>query len=298
MKIIIAYSGGKDSQASLLWAVKEYGAKNIEALFCDTGWEHPVTYKHIEETTMALGVKLVTIRSSKYDGFVDMAQKKGRFPSTKARFCTDKLKSEPMNDYVLSHKEHLLILQGIRAGESFARSKMANQCTYWKFYFEPYKIDKDDKPVTFTYRKKDVIAWCKEFNADILRPVFTWTAQQVIDYIVANGQQPNPLYSKGFSRVGCFPCIMARHQDIRSMIEYFPEMVDRLAEAERSFTSNNGRPSSFFVPNYIPKKNTTNGHYPSVADVVKYLKEKNATGDLFDENQQGYSCSSYFGLCE
>jgi 3'-phosphoadenosine 5'-phosphosulfate sulfotransferase (PAPS reductase)/FAD synthetase len=43
MKIIVAYSGGKDSQASLLWAVEKYGADNIEALFCDTGWEHPVT---------------------------------------------------------------------------------------------------------------------------------------------------------------------------------------------------------------------------------------------------------------
>lgn len=31
MKILVAYSGGKDSQASLLWAVKKYGAANIEA---------------------------------------------------------------------------------------------------------------------------------------------------------------------------------------------------------------------------------------------------------------------------
>lgn len=296
MKIIVAYSGGKDSQASLIWAAKEYGTDKIEALFCDTGWEHPVTYQHIEETTRELGVKLVTIKSDKYDGFIDMAKKKGRFPSTKARFCTDKLKSEPMNDYVLSHKEHLLIIQGIRAGESLSRSKMKAQCTYWKYYFEPYKVDKNGKPVTFTYRKKDVIKWCKEYNADILRPAFTWTAQQVIDYIIDNGQKPNELYSKGFSRVGCFPCVMARHQDIRSMIHYYPEMIKRLSEAEKSFTSKNGRPPSFFVPNYIPKKFTTNGQYPSVDDVVKYLKEKNSTGDMFEE--QHFSCSSYFGLCE
>lgn len=297
MKIIVAFSGGKDSHASLIWAVKQYGADKVEALFCDTGWEHPETYKHIEETTRLLGVRLVTIKSEKYDGFVDMAQKKGRFPSTKARFCTEKLKSEPINDYLLSHAEHLLIIQGIRGGESFARSKMKDQCTYWKYYFEPYGYDKEGKLKMFTYRKKDVVQWTKQFNADILRPVFTWTGQQVIDYIIANGHQPNILYSKGFQRVGCFPCIMARHQDIKSMIRFYPEMVERLKDAESSCVSRNGRPSLFFVPNYIPKQFTTNGKYPSVDDVIKYLKNKDATGDMFDEGES-FSCSSYFGLCE
>ena len=113
MKILVSYSGGKDSQASLIWAIKEYGLKNIEAVFCDTGWEHPITYEHIQKTTDELGVKLVILKSKKYDGMVDMAQKKGRFPSTKARFCTEELKTIPFIDYILSHKENLLIMQGI-----------------------------------------------------------------------------------------------------------------------------------------------------------------------------------------
>ena len=48
MKVVIAFSGGKDSQASLIWAVKKFGTKNIIAVFCDTGWEHPLTYQHIK----------------------------------------------------------------------------------------------------------------------------------------------------------------------------------------------------------------------------------------------------------
>ena len=95
MRILVAYSGGKDSQACLLWAVKEYGKKNIEAVFCDTGWEHPVTYKHIIKTTQDLDVKLVTVKSKKYDGMIDLAEKKKRFPSSQARFCTSELKSIP-----------------------------------------------------------------------------------------------------------------------------------------------------------------------------------------------------------
>lgn len=41
MKIIVSFSGGKDSQACLIQAANKYGVDKIEAVFCDTGWEHP-----------------------------------------------------------------------------------------------------------------------------------------------------------------------------------------------------------------------------------------------------------------
>lgn len=47
MKIIVSFSGGKDSQACLIQAANKYGVDKIEAVFCDTGWEHPDTYQHI-----------------------------------------------------------------------------------------------------------------------------------------------------------------------------------------------------------------------------------------------------------
>lgn len=51
MKIIVSFSGGKDSQACLIQAANKYGADKIEAVFCDTGWEHPDTYQHISNET-------------------------------------------------------------------------------------------------------------------------------------------------------------------------------------------------------------------------------------------------------
>ena len=109
MKILVADSGGKDSQASLIWAIKEYGLKNIEAVFCDTGWESPITYEHIKKTTDQLGVKLITLKSKKVDGMINLAEKKKRFPSTNARFCTSELKSIPFIDYILDQNENILI---------------------------------------------------------------------------------------------------------------------------------------------------------------------------------------------
>ncbi len=136
MKILVSFSGGKDSQACLIQAFKQYGG-NLTAVFCDTGWEHPDTYKHVNDVCLQMGVRLITLKS-KYD-FVSLAVHKKRFPSTNARFCTSELKMKPMIDYVLSLKESCIIIQGIRAGESTARAAMEEECMYFKSYFQPNK---------------------------------------------------------------------------------------------------------------------------------------------------------------
>ena len=190
---------------------------NLTAVFCDTGWEHPDTYKHVNDVCLQMGVRLITLKS-KYD-FVSLAVHKKRFPSTNARFCTSELKMKPMIDYVLSLKESCIIIQGIRAGESTARAAMEEECMYFKSYFQPNK-----KGRTENYRSKDVKEWCSQFDASVLRPIFKWSAQQVIDCILDAGQKPNPLYYRGFSRVGCFPCIMCRHKEIELIAKNNLEM--------------------------------------------------------------------------
>lgn len=291
MKILILYSGGKDSQACLIWAVKEYGVEKCEAVFCDTGWENPVTYEHIKETTAQLGVRLITLKSAKYDGMIDLARKKKRFPSTKARFCTSELKVIPSIDYVLSHTENVIVVEGIRKSESFSRSLMQPACTYFKSYFEA-----NDKGKTHSYRKKDVIAWCKQYNADKIRPIFNWTAEETINYIRENGQQPNPLYFMGFMRVGCFPCIMARHGAIKLIIDNHKERWEQLKGYEDEIGS------SFFKIDAIPQYaqtglcKRTGKRYTTAVDIEKYLKDKNSTLDLFEEDTP--SCMSAYNLCE
>lgn len=291
MKVIVSFSGGKDSQAVLIWAVNKYGKDKIDAVFCDTGWEHPDTYSHIENICKQMGVKLTTLKG-KY-GFVSLAKYKKRFPSTKARFCTEELKIKPMIDYVLSLTDSCLILQGIRSKESAGRAAMEAECMYFKSYFQPLPNGK-----TYSYRKKDIVEWCKKYDASILRPIKEWSAQEVIDYIILSGQQPNILYSQGFSRVGCFPCIMCRHSEIRLIADRHPEMLQRLIDAENSLGGREVRGSSFFPPTYIPKRFCLNKSYPMVEEVVIYVTSKNATKDMF-EPDEGYSCMSLFhGLCE
>lgn len=293
MKVIVAYSGGKDSQASLLWSIEKYGKSNVESVFCDTGWENPITYKHIIDTVAQLGIKHTTIRSKRYSGMIDLAEKKKRFPSSQARFCTSELKSIPFIDYVLEQKEHLIIIQGIRADESHNRAQMNAQCRYFKYYFESY----NDKGHTHTYRKKDIIKWCNKFSDDVIRPVFDWTGQQVIDYIISKGQQPNALYKEGFKRVGCFPCIMSGHKEVYEIMKRYPGHFEKIIEHEKRIGS------SFFkidfVPDYAQKGvcKRTGKKYTTGEDVRRYLNSKNQTLDLFADDSQ-ISCSSYYHLCE
>lgn len=297
VKILVAFSGGKDSLASLIWAVKKYGSNSVEAVFCDTGWEHELTYQHIKEVTEKIGVKLVMVKSKKYENFVDLAKQKKRFPSTKARFCTEQLKSIPMIDYVLSQECHLIIIQGIRADESISRSKMKEHCSFFRYYLEPYKTDKNGNPQTQSYRKKDVLAWREKYADDIIRPVFHWTGQEVMSYILNNGFKPNPLYYQGFSRVGCFPCIMCRHAEIKNIAEKHPEYLKRLQDAENE----NG--STFFPPDYIPKWAQTNRDkngkkIPSLKNVIDYVTDDPDQQKMFEEPKTDGRCMSFYAICE
>ncbi|KQS33953.1 phosphoadenosine phosphosulfate reductase family protein [Dyadobacter sp. Leaf189] len=284
MKCVVQFSGGKDSLATLLWAVEHFG-KNVIAVFCDTKWEHDLTYQHVKEVIEKLGVELVTLTGKQ--SFVGLAKAKKRFPSTKARFCTEELKVKPFIDWVLDQKDNLLICQGIRKDESLARSKMQDSCTFFRYYFEPYKIDKAGRKRYHTYRKKEVVEFCSKWAQDIIRPIFEWTAKQVFDYIKKQGFEPNPLYMLGFKRVGCFPCIMCTHGELKEIAQSFPETLHKLKDAEVEV----GR--SFFPPGYIPKRSCSNRQFPTVPEAVNYVDHDRSLS-IFEPE----TCKSFYSLCE
>lgn len=297
MKVIVSFSGGKDSQACLIQACKEFGAENIEAVFCDTGWEHHFTYEHVKNVTDSLNVRLVTLKS-KIGGFENLCRRMKWIPDTTHRMCTVQLKIQPMIDYVLTHDEDLIIIQGIRAAESAARSKMPCSANYFKEY-----LDAENKKSL--YRKNDVREWCKHHTATVERPMIGMSAQEIIDYILDNGQKPNPLYTMGFSRVGCFPCIYAKLSEVKSM-RHESEYVARGMKLEEEINSIRTKKdakcqrSSFFAKGKIPARfcKKYGNDIPAFEEVINYVSRDDTLLDLF-EPEEGYSCMSvYHGLCE
>ena len=298
MKIIICFSGGKDSQACLIRACHEFGAKNIEAVFCDTGWEHEITYEHVKSVVRELDVKLVTLRAS-FGGFHEMCCRMKWFPDTTHRMCTVQLKIYPMIDYILKQNDDLCIIQGIRSAESASRARLSCSADYFAQYKE--KTTREQR----LYRVQDVREWCHHHSAVVERPFFGASAQDVIDYILESGQRPNPLYERGVSRVGCYPCIYARLAELKLMRKdkFYVKRVQEL-EYEvnnlRSVMGDNFRKSSFFQVGKIPARfcREYGSGIPSFGDVMAYVSRDDAQLDLFDSEGTNSCMSIYHGLCE
>lgn len=293
IRIVVSFSGGKDSQATLIYAVNKYGNDRVEAVFCDTGWEHPLTYEHVHKVCEQLSVKLNILRNEEVGNFQNLVMRLKGFPYSRRRNCTVELKIKPMTDWVLSQDNNFIIYQGIRASESQARAKMATECSFFAEYFADTKKT--------LYRTKDVKEWCKTHDASLFRPIFTWNAQQVIDYILDNGQRPNPLYERGASRVGCFPCIMSSFNDIKVLVAD-EDMKMRLLNPEREVNElpDKRKPTGFFPETKIPARfcRTWGNGFPTAQEVLDYVTRDDAQLDMF-EPEGGYSCMSlYHGLCE
>lgn len=100
----------------------------------------------------------------------------------------------------------------------------------------------------------------------------------------------------GYSRVGCDPCIMEGINEIAITVKNSPETMEKVRNAEIKANS------SFFPPDKIPKryhsKKDKNGNsYPIVDDIVKYINDKNATLDMFEEEPL-FRCKSVYNICE
>lgn len=194
-QIVVPVSGGKDSQACLKLAVQTHGPENVLGLFCDTGFEHPLTYAHVENMRRLYGVKIETIKAGKVP---ERIVRYKRFPSFSARFCTDDLKIIP------SKKAYAFLADlypggfevwyGMRLDESDARAKR---------YMG--KVG-DEVYLPHEFMPKKYPQYLGKLGVRFRLPVLEWTTEDVKEFV---GEDLNPLYGMGFDRVGCFPCLAA-----------------------------------------------------------------------------------------
>lgn len=303
---IVSVSGGKDSTALLLLAI-ERETPNLQAVFADTGHEHQQTYEYVQY----LNDEVFPIRTVKADfteqiarkrlyvqnkwpekgvppetiqralqvlhptgnPFLDLCIWKGRFPSTKARFCTDELKRNPVMEQVLmpllDQKQTVWSWQGVRADESLARRDLPEMDEVggglWNY-----------------------------------RPILKWTAQECFDMHRKHGIKHNPLYEQGMGRVGCMPCIHARKDELLEISKRFPEEIKRVAMWEKIVGQAAKTGRSVMMPMFnqgdTVEEIFENGN---IYQVIEWSKTSRG-GKQFDFLRMGDapSCSSIYGLCE
>ncbi len=191
IKIIVPISGGKDSQACLKLALQSYDKSEVLGFFCDTQFEHPLTYAHIDWMRDFYGVKIERVCAGSVPGEVLKAK---RFPGGGARHCTDRLKIKPRRDFYKALAEQqggFEVWMGMRSDESKEREKRYEG----KISHESYPPHE----VLASYPK-----YLFKMGVTFRLPVIDWSTSEIFKLL--NGEE-NPLYSIGSNRVGCFPCL-------------------------------------------------------------------------------------------
>lgn len=308
---VVSVSGGKDSTATLLVA-RAWEVPNLSAVFADTGHEHPSTYEYIHYLEDKIGIPIRWIRADFSDRiaakrayvaekwpakgvtqsivnaalsvlyptgnpFLDLCLWKGRFPSTKVRFCTEELKRNPIIEQVfmplMDAKPGLILSwQGVRADESAARRNLPE---------------------------------CDEVGGGLFnyRPILKWPVSAVFDAHKYAGIKPNPLYLQGANRVGCMPCINCGKDELRHIALRWPEEIARVREWERLVSLASKRQSATFFcavddPTYSEKDVITHENYGIDRRVQWAMTSRG--GRQFDllAGLDLLGCSSAHGLCE
>lgn len=304
---LVSVSGGKDSTATLLVAI-ERGVENLRAVFCDTGNEHPLTYEYVKYLSEITGIHIQWLKQDfsewwwkRYEyvknkwpekgvdaetieralsvyakgptgnPYLDLCIIKNRFPSRRAQFCTQYLKSEPMKKYALQlmdeFGDELTSWQGVRADESRNRACLAEYENLGNGYH-------------------------------VIRPIHKWTAEEVFEQHRKHGMQWNPLYEQGMGRVGCMPCINARKNEILAISKRFTDQIDRIAEWEAVVGMVSKRRNATFFP--APGENDSAHERGNIRKVVEWSKTSRGGKniDWLRDDDEFPSCSSEYGLCE
>jgi len=268
LAVVASVSGGKDSTALML-SLREAEVP-FRAVFADTGWEARETYEYLDLLREKIGP--IDVVRPKRD-MIESIRHRAGFSSRMQRWCTRELKLTPLRAYHDALGVETVNAMGVRGEESARRAAMAE----WA----------DDE----------------EWGGYVWRPLIAWKVEDVIAIHHRHGVPLNPLYHQGFDRVGCWPCIFSRKDEIRGLADKDPERVELIAALEAEATRlradrNVETPGRYAHPQASFFQTRTPGQTMSIRDVVAW--SRTSTGGrqlplLVDPPQGG--CMRW-GMCE
>ncbi len=182
--IVVPWSGGKDSTAALILALDVFGKDKVKALYSDTGTEFPWTTEYIEATSSILDIDVYKVYAGVDKGLLVEGKP---MPTHDNRWCTERKIASITRGLGLMSKGNTLVVVGDRDAESRRRS------------LRPFIRVIDD-------------------NTLIVSPIKLWSALHVQLFILSKKIPLNPLYNKGFYRIGCYICPALRSWEVYIML--------------------------------------------------------------------------------
>lgn len=222
--VVINTSGGKDSLCAQ-WEVNRlareqgYPASQVIASHQDLGIsEWPGTTELVRKQCEMFGNELRITKRRTKDGqnesILDYAQRRGKWPSSKQRWCTSDFKRDPGSRVVTAitkgmKSSRVLYVMGFRAEESPARSKR-----------KPYVRN---KRLTTKSGSRIVDDWL---------PIHKWTTSQVWDTIKSNYLPYHKAYDLGMPRLSCVFCIFSPKSALVLAGQHNTELLEQYVKVE------------------------------------------------------------------
>lgn len=253
---ILGLSGGKDSTALAVLLHKEI--PQMEYFFCDTHKELPETYEYLERIKARLGIKIHYLSGdSGFDYWLDIHG--GMLPSPKMRWCTVKMKIEPLEKFVGNDSAYSYV--GIRADE--------NRDGY-------ISTNANIKPI-YPFKERGLV------KEDIIK-------------ILDESGIGMPQYYQWRSRSGCFFCFFQRKYEWVMLAQEHPDLFQKAVEYEenhkdgRTYTWIDGEP----LPELLKRKDEIiANHQKAMAKEKKSVSNlplAQALAAVLDEEDEDLPC--------
>ena len=224
--LIITYSGGKDSDALLELAMECLNPEEFEVLNSHTTVDAPETvyyirdkFKRLEEMGIKATIKYPHYNDGTFKSIWALIVERQIPPTRLARYCCKELKEASNPNRFVATGVRKAESVGRRGRDVFATRGKSKQDGKFYSFSHTKEVFEDDK----ARRKNDsvknpnevgvydcvLITQAKQNKDLICNPIYEWTDRDVWDLIHEKGMKYNPLYDKGFERVGCIGCPLA-----------------------------------------------------------------------------------------
>ena len=180
-KIVISFSGGKDSTVTADIAVKALSNPNLVHIFGNTTLEFPDTVQYAERYRKKHSQAIFLFAKNDEQDFYEVCEDIGP-PARMMRWCCSMFKTGPITRVInsLYRNQQILTFYGIRKSESVSRSKYN-------------RVEDDAESV-------------KIQQQTVASPIFFWKDLDIWLYIFAEEIDFNKAYRLGYDRVGCWCC--------------------------------------------------------------------------------------------
>jgi len=202
-KVIVNFSGGKDSTVAILEALKHYPKEEIILCWQDTGAEYLETEGHVRLIAKTLNLPLVIQRAKR--NFWEETEHRQFFPTPVVRHCTEHLKHNVFNKWLTANFRgkgyEIVVVSGIRAEESRSRARL-----------HEWENPQGHKMV--------------QTASKLWYPCLDMSYQEVKDKVKAEGLPLHPCYEFA-TRCSCWCCIFANNCEVREYAEAHPDLYEK-----------------------------------------------------------------------